>query len=292
MTDLHRRLIWAASETLRPIVRRLLEMGVPFGALEISLRELFVQVAESELAVAARRQTDSRIALVTGINRKEVKRIRSAKPQRKAPQSFSINQATSLISRWRSDPETTDQRGKPLPLPYRAARGASFMKLARKLTGDLAPGVLLKELVRSGAVELRGKNVVLLREDTYVPKVAKSGIQILGEDAPELIETILRNIFAEGHERLLQRKVYYDNLGSEAADRIRTEIRGQGERFLRRIDRLLSRYDRDRNPRAPGGDRRYAALGIYFLESPYSVRRLETPRDSSTSRSPTKKGNK
>jgi hypothetical protein len=55
---------------------------------------------------------------------------------------------------------------------------------------------------------------------------------------------------------------------------------------------LLSRYDRDRNPHAPGGDRRYAALGIYFLESPYSVRRLETPRASSTSRSGTKKGNK
>lgn len=292
MPNLQTRLIWAASETLRPIVRRLLEMGVPFGALEISLRDLYVRVAESELAAPGRRQTDSRVALVTGINRKEVKRIRSAQPQRKPPQSFSINQATSLISRWRSDPETTDQRGKPLPLPYRAARGASFMKLARKLTGDLAPGVLLKELVRSGAVELREKNVVLLRDDTYVPKVAQSGIQILGEDAPELIETILRNIFAEGRERLLQRKVYYDNLGSDAAARIRAEIRREGERFLRRIDRLLSRYDRDRNPDAPGGDRRYAALGIYFLESPYNVRRLETPRASSTSRSGTKKGNK
>jgi len=291
MPNLQTRLIWAASETLRPIVRRLLEMGVPFGALEVRLRELFVRVAESELAGPGGRQTDSRIALVTGINRKEVKRIRSAKPQRKPPQSFSINQATSLISRWRSDPETTDPRGKPLPLPYRAARGASFMKLARKLTGDLAPGVLLKELVRSGAVELREKKVVLLRGDTYVPKVAQGGLQILGEDAPELIETILRNIFAEGRERLLQRKVFYDNLGSEAADRIRTEIRREGERFLRRIDRLLSRYDRDRNPHAPGGDRRYAALGIYFLENPYGVRQPETPRASSTSRSSTKKGN-
>ena len=82
MPNLQTRLIWAASETLRPIVRRLLEMGVPFGALEISLRDLFVRVAESELAAPGRRQTDSRIALVTGINRKEVKRIRSARPQR------------------------------------------------------------------------------------------------------------------------------------------------------------------------------------------------------------------
>jgi len=285
MSELQTKLVWAASETLRPIVRRLLEMGVPFGALEMALRDLFIRVAESELAAPGKRQTDSRVALVTGINRKEVKRIRSVKARRRAPRSFSINQASNLISRWRSDPTTTDSRGKPLALPYRASRGPSFMKLARKLTGDLAPGVLLKELVRSGAVELREKNVVVLSADSYVPKAALSGIQILGEDGPELVETILRNIFSKRSERLLQRKVYYDNLGSEAADRIRAEIRREGERFLQRIDRLLSRYDRDRNPKAPGGERRYAALGIYLLENPYRTKGPETSHESAPSKS-------
>ncbi len=274
MSDLRGTLIWAATEALHPIVRRLLEMGVPFGTLERSLRELFVRVAETDLAVPARRQTDSRIALITGINRKEVKRIRSTRPLRRAPRSFSINQATSLISRWLNDPETLDRRGKPVPLPYSAARGPSFVKLARKLTGDLAPRVLLSELVRSGAVEVSKDNVVVLRGDSYVPKIEESGLRILGEDSAELVETILRNVFSQDGERLLQRKVYYDNLGSEAADRIRAEMRREGTRFLRRIDRLLSRYDRDRNPRAPGGERRYAALGLYFFETPYKGKAL------------------
>ena len=273
MSDLRGRLIWAASETLRPIVRRLLEMGVPYGALEIRLREVFVRVAESELAVPARRQTDSRIALVTGINRKEVKRIRSTRAQLKAPRSFSINQAAILISRWRSDPETVDGRGLPLPLPYRAARGPSFMKLARKLTGDLAPRVLLNELVRSGAAELREKNLVVLRGEAYVPNVEESGIRILGEDSAELVETILRNIFSEGRERLLQRKVYYDNLGSDAAKRIRGLMRHEGERFLRRIDRILSSYDRDRNPQAPSGDRLARSNGGLLLRESSQFRR-------------------
>ena len=282
MDDVQRDLVRAAAETLRPFVERLLKTGVPFGVLQLSLRELFVRVAEAKLGPAGKRQTDSQVALVTGINRKEVKRIRSARTPRRAPRSFSINQATSLISRWMSDPETTDARGRPLPLPYRAERGPSFMKLARKLTGDLAPGVLLDELARSGAVEIRKDDVVVLRGNAYVPKVAEGGLRILAEDSAELADTILHNIFAEAPKRLLQRKVFYDNLGSEAAGRIRAEMRREGERFLRRIDRLLSRYDRDRNPKAPGGERLYAALGVYFFESTYEAKRelLEAPSRS------------
>jgi hypothetical protein len=109
----------------------------------------------------------------------------------------------------------------------------------------------------------------VLKSDAYVPKrePAKK-LQILGEDPPELIETILRNIFSEGSELLLQRKVYYDNLGSDAATQIRAEMRREGARFLRRMNRLLAKHDRDRNPTAAGGDRYYAGIGVYFFEAP------------------------
>src|SRR5262249_30665766 len=78
MADVREGLVEAVAGVLRPLVKRLLAAGVPFGCVEARLRELFVQVAETELALPGRRQTDSRVALVTGINRKEVRRIRSA----------------------------------------------------------------------------------------------------------------------------------------------------------------------------------------------------------------------
>jgi hypothetical protein len=268
MTDIGERLIWAAASTLRPLVKRLLASGVPFGRLEARLREVFVEVAETELTLPERRQTDSRVSLLTGINRKEVRRIRSVEHRQSGPRSFSMNYATSLISRWLTDPQTVDRAGRPRSLPYQAERGPSFMKLARKVTADLAPRVLLDELVRSGAVELKG-NMVALTSDAYVPKREPlEKLQILGEALPEFIEMILLNISSESSELLLQRKVYYDNLGSEAAKQIRAEMRREGERFLRRVNRLLARYDRDRNPRAAGGDRFYAGMGVYFFEAP------------------------
>src|SRR5215472_6261647 len=137
MTDVGERMIWAVASTLRPLVKRLLASGVPFGRLEARLRELFIEVAEAELALPGRRQTDSRVSLLTGINRKEVRRIRSTGPRKSAPGSFSMNYATSLISRWVTDRQTAHRSGRPRPLPYQATRGPCFMKLARKVTADL-----------------------------------------------------------------------------------------------------------------------------------------------------------
>ena len=268
MSDLGERLVSAAAQALLPLVTRLLAAGVPFGQLESRLRELFVEVADAEFALPGRRQTDSRVSLLTGINRKEVRRIRAAERGRPGPGSFGMNHATSLISRWLTDPRTVDKRGRPRPLPYQVARGPSFMKLARAVTADLAPRVLLDELLRSGAAELKDGEVVVLRSTAYVARSKpEETLRILEEDPRELIETILRNVFAEGGERLLQRKVYFDNLGSDAAAKVRTEMRREGERFLQRINGLLARYDRDRNPRAPGGERHYAGVGVYFFEA-------------------------
>jgi hypothetical protein len=286
MNDVGERLLWAAVNTLQPLVKQLLAHGIPFGRLETQLRALFIAVADADFALPGRRQTDSRVSLLTGINRKEVRRLRAADHAAAAPSSFSMNHATSLISRWMTDPHLVE-RGRPRPLPYQSRRGPSFMKLARKVTADLAPRVLLDELLRSGAAELRDGDLVALTTAAYVaPPQSAENLQILGEDPRELIETILRNVFAESGELLLQRKVYYDNLGSDAAQQIRADLRRAGERFLREVDRTLARYDRDRNPRAPGGERHYAGVGVYCFEAarPPEPNRPTPPRRSARTR--------
>ena len=74
----------------------MLDLGVRYGRFESQLRELFVKVAESELTLPGREQTDSRLALLTGLNRKEVRRIRSSRPSKVASSSFSKNVATEM----------------------------------------------------------------------------------------------------------------------------------------------------------------------------------------------------
>lgn len=276
--EIREALLRAAAETLRPIARRLVASGVPFGQLESRLRELFVEVAEVDLALPGRRQTLSRLSLLTGINRKEIRRIRAQDPHDAPSGSFSRNQAASLISRWMSDRGTKGPTGRPRPIPYQARRGTSFVKLAQQVTADLPPRSLLDELVRTGAVELRPGNMVALMSDAYVPKLGQAeSLEMLAEDPAELVETMLQNIFDADRQPLLQRKVFYDNLGSEGVERLRSEMRSAGKRFLREVDRRLSKYDRDRNPKAPAGERRYAGIGVYYFEAPKRLRRPALP---------------
>jgi hypothetical protein len=262
----------------------MLAAGVPFGRLEARLRQLFVELADTEFALPDRRQTDSRIALLTGINRKEVKRLRGAAIGTAGPASFSRNLAANLISRWMTGARTTDRSGRPLPLPYQAARGPSFVRLAQQTTADVAPRALLDGLVGAGAAEMRDDKTVVLKADAYVPKRGESEkLAMLAEDPPELIETILHNILDDGADLRLQRKAAYDNLGSAGLATVREQLRREGERFIQRLNRLLARHDRDRNPKAPAGERRYAGLGVYYFEA-------DAPPDRHTPPPTAKKG--
>ncbi len=44
------------------------------------------------------------------------------------------------------------------------------------------------------------------------------------------------------------------------------ELRKLGETFLRRVNKLIASYDRDRNPKAPGGAAKRVVMGVYYSQ--------------------------
>ncbi len=228
-----------------------------------------MEVAENDFALPKPRQSDSRISVLTGINRKEVRRIRDKKANTHEPKSFTRNYAADLVSLWIGDPGTTNNVGHPIPIPYDAARGPSFIKLAEQTTTDIQPRALLDVLVSAGSAEVRKGKVVALTRAAYVPKRGHpEALAMLADDPPELIETMLHNVLGEDAPPLLQQKLAYDNLGSEGLGRLREALRKEAQRFLKKSDSVLQRHDRDRNPKAPDGTRTYAGIGVYYFESP------------------------
>jgi hypothetical protein len=275
--EIEEALVRAATAAMRPYVRRMLAAGVTFGRLEARLRELFVEVAGIEVAGGGGEPTDSRVSILTGINRKEVRRIRSL-DRAAAPHAFSRNLVASLVGRWVADRRTTDTSGRPLPLPYDTRRGPSFVGLARKTTRDLHPRALLDVLIGAGAAVLEAGDVVALTRTAYIPQRGRpEALAMLADDPPELIETMLHNVLGDGEGARLQQKLAYDNLGSDGLERLRATLRREADRFLRRANTVLVRHDRDRAPRAPGGARTYAGIGLYYFEAPYD---RETPRSA------------
>lgn len=261
-------LLHAARRILRPIVRLLLRHGVTFTTFTQLAKRVYYQVASEEFALPDRKQSDSRVALITGLTRRDVAALRERAEAEPLP-ALDANLATRLINLWVTDPEYLTDAGSPMPLPLETRRGGgpSFAKLAREVGGDIPPRALLDELARVHCIEIQPTRTVRLLERSYIPASDSSErVEMMGEDVSEFAEVIAHNLEAPRHEALLQQKVVYDHIGEEGLPALRGDLRRLGETFLRRVNRLVSSYDRDRNPRAPGGARKRVALGVYYSQ--------------------------
>ena len=70
-------LVNAIRKLLRPLVRLMLTFQITYPFVINLLKAIYVEVAEEEFKVAGKRPSDSRINLLTGVHRKDVKRLRT-----------------------------------------------------------------------------------------------------------------------------------------------------------------------------------------------------------------------
>src|SRR5918992_596982 len=71
-------LIAALRHLLRPLVRLLTSQGVTYPMLADLLKQIYVDVAVQHFGLKGDPPTDSRVTLLTGVHRKDVKRLRES----------------------------------------------------------------------------------------------------------------------------------------------------------------------------------------------------------------------
>ena len=260
----------AVIRILQPLVRILLRNGVSFGTFSDIAKWVYVDTAANEFGIASRKQTISRISVITGLSRKEVKRVKEKTRPADTAIAEQYNRAARVITAWRRERSYADRKGSPLDLPI-AGDGPTFAGLVRRFSGDLPYRAVLDELVNAGAVEITQNDQVRLLSDSYLSgNDDKVKLHILGTDAGSLIETIDHNLQADKLQRLFQRKVQYDNLPGQALPVFQTIAAESAQSLLEDLDRWLARHDRDTNPKSQGTGRHRAGLGIYYFQKPYN----------------------
>jgi hypothetical protein len=234
--------------------------GITFPALSDLLRELYVNVAERDFALLGKEQTDSRVSLLTGIHRKEVRRLRGAG----APVSVvptAVSRTSRIIARWLADPTFTDTDGQPLPLP-RTAEGqvASFEALVAGVTRDLRPRAVLDEWLDRGLAYTDAQDRIVLAEAAYVPRgdgAADAQLYYLGRNLHDHISACVTNILGEA-PRFLERAVHYDGLSAELAARLEARARELAMKVLAQANREAHAACKT----DPGGEHRWN-FGLY-----------------------------
>lgn len=266
MTDsLNKALRAAVLRVLRPLIRILLRNGVSYGSFADMAKWVYVDLASSEFGIEGRKQTISRVSVITGLNRKEVSRVQALDPPDDSEAERHYNRAARVITGWLRDEQYTDDKGAPLALPFDGS-AHSFSALVKQHSGDMPARAVLDELLRVGAVK-RDDTGISLQARAYIPQTGEADkLHILGSDVAQLIHTIDHNLQHGEIEPRYQRKVYYDNLPDEAMPKLRELSREKSQQLLEELNDWMAKHDRDINPDSGGTGRKEASIGIYYYE--------------------------
>lgn len=268
----------ALATLLRPLIRLVLKRGMAFGRFAEIVKRAYVEAAQADFAVPGRKLTISRVAVLTGLTRKEASRLMktSTTPVDEGARR-QVNRAARVVSAWVREPGYRDAAGGPRPLPFEDRGGPSFSRLVAAHGADVPPRAVLDELIRVGAVAETADGRLELVERSYVPARDEAAkLDILGTDVADLIATIEHNLEPDAGAPFFQRKVAYDNLPADYLPRLRALLAEHGQALLERLDADMARHDRDvasldpstdASPSAPADDRRRAMVGVYYFEA-------------------------
>jgi hypothetical protein len=253
----------ALRRLLAPLVHVLIHFGITFTALGPLLKRAYVEAAERHFALPGRPLSDSRVALLTGLHRKDISLLRHAPPDAPVrPRAPAL--AAQVLSRWIGHPDWRGADGAPLPLP-RAPRpgdgGRSFEALVAGISRDIRPRTLLDELLRTGQVrEAPDGQLVLVRAADLPQGDLDRLAYYFGRNLADHLATAGANLTGAAPPQL-ERALAFDGLSASAVRQLTEMAEQQGMAMLLRLNTMAIALA-EADPPAPAEAQRFT-LGLY-----------------------------
>jgi len=261
-------LVRALRRVLRPLVRLMLAHGVTFPFLAELLKGLFVQVAEREFSLPGKAQTDSRLSLLTGVHRKDVRRLRRGAAAETQAMPATVSLGAQLVAAWLTAPRFLDRRGRPRPLPRTASEGGgvSFEGLVASVSTDIRARAVLDEWLRLGIVRLDRTGRACLNTEAFVPaRGFEEKAFYLGQNCHDHAAAAVSNLLAEA-PRFLERSVHYDALSPSSVEALARDAARAGMAALKTLNRRAMTLER--SDVASPAPRQRINFGVYFYSEP------------------------
>ncbi len=217
---------------LAPLVRLMIAKGVTFQMASEVLKRAYVRSA-NEHFVDEDAASGTRLSLLTGLNRKEIRRLTSDEPGKERPPMASY--ATAVAAQWRTNRRWQDRAGKPKVLPRRTTNSTlSFDDLVRSVTTDHRPAAVFDELTRLGFIETDGEKVRLVTASFFTSTDQEDRLARASENIEDHMAAAVTNII-EPTSRFLEQSVYSDELSDASAAKLHTLIREEWEQTFNTV---------------------------------------------------------
>jgi len=137
-----------------PLAKLLADHGVTCPQAERLLRAVCVRQAAVTEAETRKKPNFSRVALLTGLDRKEVARLLTRPRLIEVRLETNSHPGYRVLQGWYSD-RTFSAKGRPLALSIKAPQRSlpTFWSLANRYAPGVYPGLILRELLRIDAIE-------------------------------------------------------------------------------------------------------------------------------------------
>ena len=254
----------ALRRVMRPLVRLMLRKGVTYTMFTDLLKEVFVDVAHREFRLNDTAPTDSRISLLTGVHRKDVRRLRNEGDTARATLPDNITLGAQLVNVWTNTPPFCSAPGQARALARLASVGGdcSFDALVARVSTDIRGRVVLDEWLRLGVVRLDEQDCVHLEAHAFVPqKGFDEKAAYFGHNLHDHACAAVHNLSGEG-QPFFERSVHYDALSPASVEHLRDVVAQDGMQTLLAFSRLAAELE---SVDEPGIEQRQRiTVGLYF----------------------------
>jgi len=232
-------LIHSAYKIVRALAVMLLKKGVSYSVFSDIARKAFADAAQ-DFEVEGRKLSDSRVAILTGLSRKEIKRLKELVDLDVLTYEKKHNRAARIVTAWSREKKYLTSAGKPRVLPV-SGESPSLHELVTEFGGGVPTRAVIDELSRVGAIVQSRKSYWRLENSAYLPSDSDTTVMnVLGADVPLLVKTINYNLEADPGEKFFQRKVMYQEIPQAEARMFREYASNETFKLLKRLDRWLA----------------------------------------------------
>jgi hypothetical protein len=270
-TDLKRTALLVCRWCLRPIVRILIGHGVMHREFVDLSKEVYVDIARREHGLRNRPTNIARTALLTGLDRKEISRIKDRLVNDKPATAIAHRQdrISRVLSGWHQDQDFLDEHSRPRVIRVSGAT-PSFDELARRYGGDVPGITILRELLRVKAVVVANDQVTVLRRNYRLDTADPQALVRAGSVLSDIGSTVTHNLYRDPDTlSRLEARATNANIPVGAEDAFRSFIYAEGQAFLERVDAWLTEHEAD--GQGDDAERVRLGIGIYWIQSDEGV---------------------
>jgi hypothetical protein len=263
---IHRQILNSLLVAIRPLARALLRAGIGYREFAEISKTAFVDIATQDYGLRGRPTNISRVAVMTGLTRKEVKRLRDKSAAGEETAVLRPTPMAAILHRWFTEDDFLSESGKPRDLEFDGAVNC-FSDLVRRYGGDIPAGAMRTELKRISAIEeTEDGRLRVVKRNVSGLDVHERLITGLGKVVYPAALALANNTDNQGEDTWVMRTAASMHVRDSDVKRLRRISSDRLGEFVESIDDLFAAYETLYDDGQEESSERAIGIGVFYFE--------------------------